>query len=267
MRGLPVDVLRKVFIDAVSILNIVYRYISFETSVLWKGRMAKSVQQDTRGEGLDSGRRDEIVEAARNLFETKGLGHTTVKDIAEAIGVTRSLFYHYFENKDAVTEAVLDTYVADFVTLVHYWNESRERYNVRKALHDCIKMLRRGVFDKDTFRMDLANDENASLYLRFYSRSAEALARYITDTTAVEYAQYHDIQIDHVYETFYMLIIGMVGFVRRYPDAPDQLLEDLIAQTLRLDLGAVPTEAAESAPVADVASGNAASKARKTRKR
>jgi AcrR family transcriptional regulator len=206
-------------------------------------------------EDFCSSRRDEIVEATRNLYETKGLDHTTVKDITEAIGVTRSLFYHYFENKDAVTEAVLDTYVDDFIQQVYYWNESRERYNVRKALQDCIKMLRRGVFDKDSFRIDLANNENASLYLRFYSRTAEALARYITDTTAVEYAQYHDIKIDHVYETFYMLIIGLVGFMRRYPDAPDELLEDLIAQTLRLDLSTIP---------ADVASGTAALKARTT---
>jgi len=217
--------------------------------------MTGVLQQNTEREDFGSRRRDEIVEAARNLYETKGLDHTTVKDITESVGVTRSLFYHYFENKDAVTEAVLDGYVDDFIQLVYYWNESRERYNVRKSLQDCIKMLRRGVFDQDSFRIDLANNGNAGLYLRFYSRTAEALAHYITDTTAVEYAQYHDIKIDHVYETFYMLIIGMVGFVRRYPDAPDELLEDLIAQTLRLDFGTIP---------ADVASGTAALKARTT---
>lgn len=198
--------------------------------------MTEGMQQKTGIDDSAFSRRDEIVEAARNLYETRGLEHTTVKDITEEVGVTRSLFYHYFENKDAVTEAVLDDYVDDFIQLVYYWNESRERYNVRKALEDCIKMLRRGVFDKDSFRVDMASNENASLYLRFYSRSAEALARYITDTTAAEYAQYHELKIDHVYETFYMLIIGLVGFIRRYPDAPDQLLEDLIAQTLRLDL-------------------------------
>lgn len=198
--------------------------------------MADIAQQKTGIDETQCSRRDEIVEAARMLYETKGLDRTSVKDITEEVGVTRSLFYHYFENKDAVTEAVLDDYVEDFIQLVYFWNESREKHNVRKALEDCIKMLRRGVFDKDSFRADLVSGENASLYLRFYSRSAEALARYITDTTAVEYAQYHEIQIDHVYETFYMLIIGLVGFIRHYPDAPDDLLEDLIAQTLRLDL-------------------------------
>ena len=199
--------------------------------------MAHGPQREFDRESSGASRRCEIVEAARSLYETRGLSHTTVKDIAEKVGVTRSLFYHYFENKNAVTEAVLDFYVDDFVQLVYFWNESRERGNVRKALQDCIKTLRRAVFDKDSFRADLASNENASLYLRFSARAAETLARYVTDTTVVDYERYHKVEIDHVYETFYMLIIGMVGFVRRYPDAPDELLEDLVAQTLRLDLG------------------------------
>lgn len=181
-------------------------------------------------------RRDQIVEAARELFETKGYSRTTVTDVTEKLGVSRSLFYHYFPSKEDVTEAVLDSYVDDFVQLTCTWNEAREPLEVRQPLHDCIRILRIGIFDNDSFRNDLASRENASLYLRFLQRSVEALARYITENTAVDYANMHDMQIDHVYETFYLLIYGLVGYMRRYPDAPDELLEDLIAQTLRLDL-------------------------------
>ncbi|MBQ3387089.1 MAG: TetR/AcrR family transcriptional regulator, partial [Eggerthellaceae bacterium] len=157
-------------------------------------------------------------------------------DITEAVGVTRSLFYHYFSDKDAVTAAVLDDYVAEFREMVDFWNASRETLNVRKALHDCITMLRRGVFDKGSFRADLARNENASLYLQFATRTAEVLARHLTDTTAVEYARHHELEIDNLYEMFYVLIIGMVGFIRRYPDTSDEVLESLVAQTLHLDL-------------------------------
>ncbi|MBQ9042177.1 MAG: TetR/AcrR family transcriptional regulator [Eggerthellaceae bacterium] len=181
-------------------------------------------------------RREEIVEAARELFEERGLAHTTVKDIADRVGVTRSLFYHYFPDKDAVTEAVLDAYIEEFREMVGHWNEGREPGNVRKALHDCIRMLRRGVFDKGQFRSDLIRNENASLYLVFSARSAEVLARYLTETTAVDYERFHELDIENVYDMFYMLIVGMVGYVRSHPDAPDELLENLIAQTLHLDL-------------------------------
>lgn len=188
----------------------------------------------SRSNGYD--RRHQIVEVARSLFEERGLAHTTVKDIARESGVARGLFYYYFADKDAVIEAVLDSYVDDFIELVEHWNESRTRYDVQSALHDCITLMRRAIFDKDAFRHALTNKENAALYLDFLSRTAEAVARYVTETTAIEYGRFHHVRIDHIYDTFYMLIVGMIGYIRHHPDADDEVLECLVAQTLHLDL-------------------------------
>ena len=60
-------------------------------------------------------RRADIVAAARELYEEQGLSKTSVQDITNRVGVTRSLFYHYFPDKEAVTSAVLDDYVADYL--------------------------------------------------------------------------------------------------------------------------------------------------------
>ena len=60
-------------------------------------------------------RRDAIVEAARQLYEEQGLSRTSVRDITNRVGVTRTLFYHYFPDKEAVTSAVLDNYIEDFI--------------------------------------------------------------------------------------------------------------------------------------------------------
>ena len=70
-------------------------------------------------------RRADIVAAARELYEEQGLSKTSVQDITNRVGVTRSLFYHYFPDKEAVTSAVLDDYVADFIEATHYWNAQR----------------------------------------------------------------------------------------------------------------------------------------------
>lgn len=198
-------------------------------------------------QGTGSMRREAFVEAARALYESQGLSRTTVKDITDSMGVARSLFYHYFSSKDAVTEAVLDSYVQDFLELVQNWNEARELHDIRGALHGCIRILRMGIFDNDSFRNDLISNENASLYLNFQQRAAEALAQYVTATTAEDYKREHGLRINHVYDTFYLLITGLIGYVRRYPDASDELLEDLIVQTLRMDeadvsLAVVPDE-------------------------
>ena len=180
-------------------------------------------------------RRDDIVNAARDLFEERGIEHTTVKDITERVGVTRSLFYHYFTDKDAVTNAALNDIVEDFLEALRYWNAQRERGNVDKALTDCLHLFRNGVFENGSFRRSLANTENAALYLHFVQTVADRVARYIVDSTVKDFERYHQVEIDHVYETFYLLIIGMIGLIRAYPDISDETLKALAAQTLHID--------------------------------
>ena len=182
-------------------------------------------------------RRDDIVAAARALYEEKGLSKTSVQDITDRVGVTRSLFYHYFSDKEAVTSAVLDDYVADFVEAMHYWNAQRRTGDIEHALSTVVRLMRLGVFEHDAFRQSLASKENAALYLEFVNRVADRVATYIVGTTVRDYGQLHEIKIDHVYETFYMLILGIVSYVRRHPDVDDEVLKDLIAQTLHMDRG------------------------------
>jgi AcrR family transcriptional regulator len=182
-------------------------------------------------------RRTQIVEAARSLYEEKGLTRTSVMDIAKRVGVSRTLFYHYFPGKDAVTSAVLDTYVEDFLESARIWNEGRTPGNIEDALDGAVGLLRMCLFDRDSFRIALANDENASLYIEFVNRVADAMATYIVATTVRDYEALHGLPIAHEYETFYTLIVGLVSFVRTHPDADDGLLKDLIAQTLHMQRG------------------------------
>jgi AcrR family transcriptional regulator len=180
-------------------------------------------------------RREEIVAAARELYETKGLSHTTVKDITDYVGVTRSLFYRYFPDKDAITTEVLGAYVDEFIEGLRYWNAQRELGNVEKALEDILRYFRGAILSGDSFRRSLASYENTALYLRFTNCVADRIARYIVNSTVKDYAQYHKIEIDHVYETFYMLIIGLIALIRTHPDISDKTLKDIAAQTLHLD--------------------------------
>jgi len=49
--------------------------------------------------------RDEIIEAALDLFEARGYDATTVEDIAEAAGVSPRTFFRYFDGKLEVVMA------------------------------------------------------------------------------------------------------------------------------------------------------------------
>ena len=164
-------------------------------------------------------RKLEIIQCARELIEERGLAKTSVAAIAERMNVARTLFYHYFPSKEDLVAAVLDTYVDEFIASLKEWNAQRVEGDIAH------KPVRRA----------LATHENASLYLRFINRVADASATYIVETTVADFGRLHEVRIDHIYETFYMLILGIVGYMRQHPEASDDVLKDIIAQTLHFE--------------------------------
>lgn len=180
-------------------------------------------------------RRSDIVEAARQLYEERGLSRTSVKDIAERAGITRSLFYHYFPDKQAVTSAVLDDFIEDYIEALSIWNDERMAGEIEQALDGVVRVLRVSVFEGSSFRRALDTRENAALYIEFINRVADRTARYIVDTTVRDYSELHSVSIVHLYETFYILILGICGYIRTHQDVSDEVLKDIIAQSLHME--------------------------------
>jgi len=52
--------------------------------------------------------RAKLIEAALHLFAEKGVGGTSIKDIAREAGVAQGLLYHYFASKDDLLWGVLE---------------------------------------------------------------------------------------------------------------------------------------------------------------
>ncbi|CAN5232639.1 transcriptional regulator AmtR [soil metagenome] len=62
--------------------------------------------------------REEILDAAAELFTTRGYTSTSTRVIAEAVGVRQASLYHYFKTKDDILSALLHQTVTptlDFV--------------------------------------------------------------------------------------------------------------------------------------------------------
>lgn len=226
-------------------------------------------------------RREEIVAAARQLFAERGVRATTFQDVAERVGVTRGLVYHYAGDMGTLVDQVLETCIAEFVTDLRAWDEAREVGNIDQAVIDCIGLFRRhvptsrrgtssgptssattGLTPSATtgptpsattaeWRTErraererpLPRFDGASLYVRFLDHAVDALVDTLEVTTIPAYARRHTIEIRHVRETFHVLIHGLVALVRSHPDVGDDVLGDLVRQTLRLapnDPGVTP---------------------------
>jgi AcrR family transcriptional regulator len=180
-------------------------------------------------------RRGEIVAAARTVFGRRGFARTTFKDVADEVGVTRGLIYHYFADKDALVDVVLEQVVDEFVVSVRVWDAQRVPGDIDRALLECIALFRRHLDPADPLRQDLHRVENAALYSRFIDRAVDAVVDCIRETTVRAYARRHHIEIEHVGETFTVLVHGLIGLTRSHPDIEDDVLARVVRQVLHLE--------------------------------
>ena len=103
-----------------------------------------------RKRSLDEGPvlRGKIMERAGVLFYERGFAATSIRDIADAVGISSSTLYHHFTNKQEVLHAIAVNFMRDFVaeTTVVLRDTSRsptERIRETVRLHLTISEDRR----------------------------------------------------------------------------------------------------------------------------
>ena len=55
-----------------------------------------------------SGRKEQLVRTALDLFMEKGYESTTITDLQKGFGLTKGGMYHYFESKEEILDAVIE---------------------------------------------------------------------------------------------------------------------------------------------------------------
>lgn len=55
-------------------------------------------------------RKNEILDAADELFAQKGFDGTSTNDILEKVGIARGTLYHHFKSKEDIMDALIDRY-------------------------------------------------------------------------------------------------------------------------------------------------------------
>ena len=63
-------------------------------------------------------RKKAIIKAAVRIFSSKGFVHTTVSDIAQEAGFSKSALYFYFRKKEDIIREILKSIIADFRHLI-----------------------------------------------------------------------------------------------------------------------------------------------------
>ena len=58
-------------------------------------------------------RHDQILAVAARLFARKGVAATTVREIADEVGILSGSLYHHFDSKEAMVDEILSPYLRD----------------------------------------------------------------------------------------------------------------------------------------------------------
>jgi TetR/AcrR family transcriptional regulator, transcriptional repressor for nem operon len=94
--------------------------------------------------------RDQIVEAADELFYRRGYDHTSFADIADVMRISRGNFYYHFKSKDEILDAVILLRLANTRRMLEQWENDGEQPadRIRSFIHMLItnqaKIMRYG---------------------------------------------------------------------------------------------------------------------------
>lgn len=179
-------------------------------------------------------RREEILEAVRRTCTEEGAARLSVSAITKRAGCTRSLFYHYFPDKEAAVAAVMEEAIDGIIRELERWNASRVVGDIEGALNSVAPLFKRLVADNHDLPGALTSGSGA-LYGGFLHNATERVATYLCQTTVVDFERLHHMPIEHVYETFYTLVMGLLMYIRTHPDVEDETVKDIIASTLHIE--------------------------------
>jgi AcrR family transcriptional regulator len=100
------------------------------------------MEDNVRGHEQDRSRdtRSRLRELALKLFAEQGYEKTSLREIAEQLGVTKAALYYYFKSKEDIVRSLVEDYVADLDELIA-WAKAQPRTPdtraeiVRRYLH------------------------------------------------------------------------------------------------------------------------------------
>jgi AcrR family transcriptional regulator len=111
------------------------------------GRRAPEVTTD---------RRAQLVETAAEVFAQKGVGNTTMRDIADGAGILAGSLYHHFRSKDDLLEEVLRSALDELT--VAYEKVERSELDAVSALEGLMLVGLRFVTEKEAVTSIVQND-------------------------------------------------------------------------------------------------------------
>ena len=127
----------------------------------------------------DAASRDNILDAAEQLFAARGFARTTIKDIGSAAGLNSALLYYYFADKEELYREVLRRFVSRLVarTMGELTAEGSPDTRLRAVLRAQAELLIENPQFPRLMVRELAESEGAHAVEQFHLLASTTFRR------------------------------------------------------------------------------------------
>ena len=142
--------------------------------------MARILKQEEH-----AAKRNEILDIALRLIYSKGYEKMTIQDILDQLNISKGAFYHYFESKIDVLEAVVERMAVEQVEPIFLSIVQDPNLPALEKLHRYFDTSTRWKTSRRALVTELVkiwySDENALARQKMLARTAEHMGPYFTE--------------------------------------------------------------------------------------
>jgi AcrR family transcriptional regulator len=121
-------------------------------------------------------RKDELLQAAEQLFCSQGYDQTSVNNIIDAVGVSKGTFYHYFKSKEYLLDCLADKIGHDILREVNAVAND-EGFDALDKFRKALDVTR---------RLQMANKDLVLTMIKVLYRDENIVIRHKIDTRNLE---------------------------------------------------------------------------------
>lgn len=128
--------------------------------------------------------RQEFLQAALDLFNKKGYDRTTIKDIIDAVGVSKGAFYHYFDCKEDIVTAIAREYSSRAIGIIKEVAQ-REDLNALEKINLVFQLVNQFKQERSHQRERIkgvfAEDGNLKMERKLFNQLKSQALRYFEE--------------------------------------------------------------------------------------
>jgi AcrR family transcriptional regulator len=158
-----------------------------------------------------------ILEESEKLFAVRGFEGTGIEEIAQKVGIRRSVIYYHFRNKEEILKTMLDDFVNRGVAFKKsIFARYRESFmsSLEQIMEEMVQFLRENRRIVTILLMESIKNPRRVPLLDFWNFRSAAAREVVASAEAlhIETVKALDRDPDTMHEAFFMLSLPIIGY-------------------------------------------------------